>query len=248
MRYVRSSRNRQITDFLPVLGERNNLGIDKACAFLLAICPILQHYRGVYNNASSVILILLLPYVFFRFLGKNTRRFAVVLPLVLSGLFETVNHGVTFAKFGREGLLICYFIVALSGVVNVRQFLKVSTYITIAASAVIMLQYACYYVLGFHLKLVPTNLLLDSAEQWIRLAQTGRISVTGAYMDFYRPSAFFLEPSHLALYCCPPIAFLLLSPGMDRWRFRMAILVTLGVFLSTSGLGMAIATAVWLLY
>ena len=64
----------------------------------------------------------------------------------------------------------------------------------------------------------------------------------------YRPSAFFLEPSHMFLYVFPILFVFLLSPNIDNWRRKIAILLTVGLFLTTSGMGIGVSCFAWILY
>ena len=84
--------------------------------------------------------------------------------------------------------------------IDTKTLYKTGVFVSMVASAALLLQYACFYVFGFHLQLVPTGLLLPSADQWVLGAQTGLAGITGKMRDFYRPSAFFLEPSHTYIY------------------------------------------------
>jgi hypothetical protein len=134
------------------------------------------------------------------------------------------------------------------GCFNVRFVLKYASYVAIAASALLILQYLCYYVLGFHLCVVPTNALLPESSNWIAGAKTGLINIRGESNGFYRPSAFFLEPSHLFIYFFPILCMLVFSKGMTKIRFRIALLLSLGILMSTSGMGIVCCVGVWLCY
>ena len=222
--------------------------LDKICILLLALSPILQHYKAVFDNAGTMAMIVAYCYFGIRLLRVKRWRFGVVLPLILVSVYKIVNHGTGIKEIAREGLLIAYFIAAASGVINLKYFVKVVTRVAMVASGLLIVQYFCYYVLGFHLQLVPTSLLDDSAEQWILLAQTGRISVTGKMMSFYRPSAFFLEPSHMTLYSFSALAMIVLSEKFDRKHIVSAVLVSAGILLSTSGMGIALVFGIWGIY
>ncbi len=219
---------------------------DMVVGFLIALCPILQHYRGLLMEVSSELLILMLPYILFKFLAYKKIKFLPVLPLFAYGLYISFIHGFSIFLFAREMLLIVYFIAALNGVISFSRVIRSATAIALLAGFCMLVQTLLYYLFGFHLQLVPTSLLLESAEQWVGLAQTGRISVTGAWTAFYRPSAFFLEPSHLSLYTLPLMTLLLFSK--KRIDKRKAAWLTLSIFLTTSGIGIAAASFLWIIY
>lgn len=217
---------------------------------LLALCPILQHYKGLIDNPSKELTIVIAAYALVKlFIRKGEKiRIGGIMGLVLYGLYVSVIHGFSFSALGREMAQVGIFLAAFNGVLDLRKFLRICTWIALAATVCIVVQYFCYYVLGFHLQLVATNLLSESAEQWIGLAQTGRINVSGKTMAFYRPSAFFLEPSHFAIFCIPVVCVLLLSKDSGRKEFIKAAVISAGVLLTTSGLGLVAIGAMWLLF
>lgn len=221
---------------------------EKLCILLLALCPLLQHYKSFFQDAGTVVLIGLFVYFGIRLLCAEKWRFEAIVPMIIFSAYEMLNHPVGLKELAREMLLLGYFLAAASGVINKRLFTRTAVCIAMTASVLILIQYICYYILGFHLQLVPTWLLDSGAEQWIKLAQTGRISVSGNVMKFYRPSAFFLEPSHLTIYCFPALALVVLSPEFGRRYLPAAVLLSLGITLSTSGMGIALVVGIWGLY
>lgn len=111
-----------------------------------------------------------------------------------------------------------------------KSVFKSASRIAQVASILIIVQYVCHYIFGFHLKLVPVSLLLPESSQWIAGAETGQVGINGIRSELYRPSAFFLEPSHMFLYVFPILFVFLLSPNIDNWRRKIAILLTVGLF------------------
>ncbi len=228
--------------------ERATAIVDELNALLLGICPILQHYQGIFMELGSEVLILMLPLTALRLLVKRKLYFQPILPCILYALYVATAHGLALHSLAREAILLAYYAAVLNGCVDIGRLFRITKIIALFAFACMLIQYLCYYLLGFHLQLVPTGLLLDNAQQWVRLAQTGVISVTGSRMAFYRPSAFFLEPSHLSIYCIPVLTILLTSNRFGKREIQQAVLITLSILLSTSGLGIAFAAAAWLMY
>lgn len=221
---------------------------DTAGAFLLALCPIVQHYRGIWMDAGEELLCLLLPWLLLRLFARRRLNVKVIVPLAAYAVWVFLTSQLDWGTAAREGMLLVYFAAAANDIGYMPRLQKAARAVAFLAGCLIWIQYLCYYLLGFHLQLVPTGRLLESAGQWISLAQTGRISVTGNRMKFYRPSAFFLEPSHMALYLTPVLLGLLLSPEKSRRNRRMAAFVSLAMLLSTSGLGIAVVVIAWLVY
>jgi len=228
--------------------DKKKILLDTLCAILLALCPLLQNYKGIFVDARATALIILAPYILIRFWLENKVNWWLVLPLICFGVCKIFDDGTSIAELGREGLVCLFLLAAASGVVNTKVFIRAITSIALVASALILIQYVCYYIFDFHLQLAPTSLFLKSSQQWVGLAQTGKISILGNPMKMYRPSAFFLEPAHMAIYCTPSVLFLLLKPNFSKRRGIAAAIVTLGVFACTSGLGIVLCVGIWFLF
>ncbi len=239
---------------IAMLGARNNSLADKLCAFLLALCPIIQFYKGIYQNAGFTVLILLFPYIAIKFIrvlnrdGIDKRCLTAILPMILFQAYKMVDHSINMNRILYGVFFIFLFLAVAVGCINVGYFIKYAVLIGTAAGVLLLIQYICYYILGFHLQLAPTSLFLKSSAGWIAGAQTGLYGIRGLKNDFYRPCAFFMEPSHLFLYCFPILCLMLFSQGQDRARLRYAGWITLAMFLSTSGMGVVCSVAVWIVY
>ncbi len=222
------------------------------CASVLAISPILQHYKGPIGNAGITVLVGLSPFIYLKLLLKlrtpNLMHMGAIAPLMLFYLYKVLSHDTSLLEVMHAAVMVMYFIAVASGCINRIYFVKIASVVAASASILLLLQYVCFYMLGFHLQLIPTNLLLLESEQWVLGAQTGMAGITGQYNSFYRPSAFFLEPSHLFIYVMPLLCMLLLAPDMRPWRLQLALLLTAGIFLSTSGMGIGVGTGLWMLY
>ena len=235
-------------------GIDNNSLVDRFCAFILAISCILQHYKGFYKNAGFSALLVISPYILLKLLKKmvngkfDSRCLLAISPLMLFQLYKTFSHDISFSKLLYGAFMMVFFFAIASGCVNVRYFVKSATHISCIAGVCLIIQYILYYLLHFHLQFVPTSLLLPESSIWILGAKTGLINITGRSNGYYRPSAFFLEPSHLFIYCFPVLCLLLLSPNMKPWRMKMAFIITAGMVLSTSGMGLGVAIGLWGVY
>lgn len=231
-------------------GKENDLVVDWICAALLALCPILQHYKGLFVDASTTILVLIFPWLLFRFLFKSTRinlsALYIVLPLIVLNIYKSVIHEISLMYLAYGLAMAFYYAMAALGHINMKCVIRVASCIAMVASILIIIQYICFYIFGFHLQLVATSQLLPRAEQWILGAQTGLAGITGKLRtSFYRPSAFFLEPSHMFLYIFPHIFIMLFSKNISKWKIQRAVLLSVGLVLSTSGMGVLAVAGAW---
>lgn len=235
-------------------GLNNTTLLDRICAFFLALSPILQHYKGLYVNAGLSVLVLVSPYLILKLFIKLHRTYydmrcvSAIIPLLLFQLYKMIDHTISINKTFYALFIIVVFAAIACGCINTKYFVKYTTLVSLMAGWLLIIQYILYYLLRFHLQLVPISLLLPESSQWILGVQTGLYGITGKSNGFYRPSAFFLEPSHLFLYSFPVLCLLLLSPNINKRRKRIAILVSAGMLLSTSGMGAAIAIGIWIVF
>lgn len=225
--------------------------IEMFCVILLAMCPILQHYRGLFVNAGVTALLIVFPFAVFKLCNKrllNVDRLKFVAPLVIFFLFKVVDHSTDVQEFGQAVVFSVVVIAIACECFDTKYFIRVVLTISKIASILIILQYFCYYILHFHVRMVPTNLLLERASQWILGAKTGRAGITGRVSRFYRPSAFFLEPSHMFIYMFMPLIYTMFSPNFGRKERRDSILLTVGMILTTSGMGIITAVGMWIIF
>lgn len=224
---------------------------DMIVAILLAMCPLLQHYRGFVYNAALTVMVLLIPYLLLRAVPKlkelSASNLSVVLLMVIYMVYRVIDHGTSITELGQSGVLIIYFITMALGCIDVKSFCRTGVIISVLAAVVLTVQYVCFYIFRLHFQIVPTALLLPSANQWILGAQTGLAGITEKINDLYRPSAFFLEPSHVYIYMFPHL-FILLFGSKEKWAKYAAIALTWGLVLCTSGMGIAAAAGAWVLY
>lgn len=234
------------------LGESNRNILDLVCATGLALCPILQYYIGPYDNLGISILIAVMPWIAVRLIYKLVRRSsishgstAVVIGLIAFLLYRSFAHVVSIENIMFNLVLIVLYISAANGCINVRMFLHTSAAVAATASILVVIQTASYYLMHYHIQLAPTTLFTPEASAWILQAKTGIIGVTQRAGKLYRPSAFFMEPSHMFLYTFPHLCLMLLSPNNNIAKIRWAILFSLGIVLCTSGMGVVVTAGVW---
>ena len=225
---------------------------DMICAMLLALVPLLQHYKGIVDNAATTLLIILIPYMFLRVFpklkGLKASYLGLVLSLIIFYLYKIVDHGTSFVEIAQACIVISYLVTVVLGCINTKMLIKAASVIAAMAGICIIIQYFCYYVLGFHLQMVPVSLFLEESEPWILVVQTGIISITGEVGRLYRPSAFFLEPSHLFMYSFPILFINMFSKERTTFNKIVMYLVTAAMILSTSGMGIVVAAGAWVLF
>lgn len=216
---------------------------------LMALTPILQHYEGILVNPSLAITAGTAMIALVWLLGRRIKVSTGFVLLAAYGVYASLIHGIEVTHFLREMVQLVIYLAVLNGFFDMMKLRKYCCIIAVIATVLIILQYFCFYILGFHLQLVAIPLLKSTNSQWFELIRTGMVGVNGKRLSFYRPSAFFLEPSHFAIYCIPVIVTTLFSRTGDTTKQRLvALFISVGVFLSTSGMGIGVIAACWALY
>lgn len=230
-------------------GDENKTLGDKFVALVLALAPLLQHYKGIVENAGFTVLLLITPILFlrtfemFRKSAVNRRCLFAVVPLIIFFFYTVLIRDFNVMRLGYVLLLTWIFICVAGGCINISLFFKYATWVALLATAAIVIQYLFHYVLGRTIDFRPLSLLVSQNVIWVRTA-----SSYGAAGLMYRPSGFFLEPSHFFLYTFPLVTVLLLSPNKTKKDFRHSMLISLGLLLSTSGMGIAFVVGIWMIY
>lgn len=233
-------------------GSWNEGFFNKLCALVFALAPILQHYIGIIQNAGFTVLILISPILILKFLvkisgnGINKECLVAIFPLILFELYTVVVHGVDASRLFYVLFLILLFLCIASGCVNISYFFKYAVVIAILATIAVFVEYVFHYVLHRDLDLKFLEYLVRDDTIWDKNAEAIEGLDVSAY--FFRPSGFFLEPSHFFLYSFPLIGVCLLSPERNRKSMRAAILISIGLVLTTSGMGIASVIVLWLVY
>lgn len=233
-------------------GSWNEGFFNKLCALVFALAPILQHYIGVIQNAGFTVLVLISPILILKLLmkvsksGINAECLVAILPLILFEFYTVVVHGFDASRLFYVLFLLLLYLSIASGCVNISYFVKYAVVIATLATVAILVEYFTHYVLHRNLDLKFLEYLVRDNTIWDKNAEAKEGLDISAY--FFRPSGFFLEPSHFFLYSFPLIGVCLLSPERNRKSMRAAIFISLGVILSTSGMGIACVIGLWLVY
>jgi len=228
--------------------------LDRVAASLLAFCPVLQHYQAPLYNAALTVMVLLVPYLLWRMTFRvkdfQLKELMPVWALVGYMVFRVVDHGTSVTELGQSAVLTVLFVAAALGCIDIKWMCRTGLVVSCVASGILIVQTVVFYLTGFHIQVVPVSALIDTADQWILSARTGLAGVTGVIRTngFYRPSAFFLEPSHAYIYMFPHLLVVMFGKKHNMKELGLAALMTVGLGLTTSGMGIAVACCAWALY
>ena len=226
--------------------ERKSSVVDKICAFFLVVSPILQHYQGLLRNAGFTILIFLCPFLAIKVMSifkENIRISVAIIPLVVYEIY-TAFHIDAFSVMSlvyATYIIILFLCVATEGCIDRELCIKYSLVVAKIASILVIVQTVSYYLLHYYIRCIPVDWLLPDSDMWLDRVVNG-VTSAGA---LFRPSSIFLEPSHLVLYTFPHVCICLLSSNKD---IKSALIISLGIGLSTSGMGIGCLLLLWGVY
>ncbi len=233
---------------------------DKLVAFLYAISYFLELYilPGLNLNAGyfPLMLISLLYLVLTMKKPVKLHDSSYLQPIVITMSIyvlcnQLVNSYATIYNTSKTNLasiismflflIICIFTFKTNEEIR-KYYIKYMEDIAIVSAAIVMLQCMLYYVFGSSVShdrsfLFPfPNLMTKGVQEYIQVSKMVSNGI-------FRPSAFFLEPAHLSQFCSIGLACLLLEN--KRLLNKKAIFVSVGIILSTSGIGIACVFALW---
>lgn len=237
------------------------IDLKKILAFFLAMVPFFRNYAmGGINIGLFVILVSTVYFVYKNInSGSYKTNKCIVLPVIMTMCFYSwlsffivkKDQNLTWSETGLQiflfYLVLIFEVLILADEETRKQHNHYLENISIFMTFVIAFQYFAYYGAGLTFGtgntrggLIPfQGMLIESAKAYIKVA-------TMTSEGLFRPSAFFLEPSHYSQYCILGLASLFGTE--EKIITKKKILVSLGIVLTTSGIGMAAVALIWFAY
>lgn len=226
---------------------------DTVAAVLIALTPILEYFKSpiyVYSIGTFVPL-LLVPLLLNKksvfFIRKEKFLILLFAAIQIFSFISKLFHGYGFSGLGT--MLFCIASMIFYGMLSLDQkplLEKVKTIIiavSIINTIMLILQYISFYILHRYFVFAPINLYLDGIYEKYYFQVT-----TGFSGPNFRPCGLFVEPSHLATYSLFGLACSLFRKTTGRRNIYLSLCITLGIVLSTSGLGIVCSIGLWGLY
>ena len=175
--------------------------------------------------------------------GKFRVRGDVLVSVALYCLWVTLN-ALYFNSCGIFGMVSVWIIIFFGLCYTIPEYLdfatvkKVVIFVSVLAAVSVIAQSILYYAFGIYWSPIPRNLYRQNVIE----SYSGFLG-TGLDRGLFRPSGFFLEPAHLAEYC---VVGLISSLIDDNPKFNISILISIGIVFTTSGIGIILASLVWI--
>lgn len=234
-------------------------------SLLIALLPVLSvYYSGIPGTNIADILLMafwLMTFVFVMLGHINVRLLwksysssqmllfafcAYSLVLILVGFIkEDPQLIVIFVRTSRITFYLCSVIVLSTLFVDIVVLKKAIRIISVLGSLFIIYQVIAYRTTGNVVKGFVSFIPLYSPEY-------ADLDYNSFYAyEYQRPTSFFLEPAHFSRFALFGLTFCLF--GQQNIRIKLpdiaaAILITTGIVLSTSGIGIVYSAIVWAIY
>lgn len=241
------------------IGNRKNSG--KYLTALFILLPILNVYNAGISGLGfgDVLCVPLIIYSLF-FCNKSQNYgikktiHAVVLYYFYAVFISLVNLMINNYSirdvFVRLLVYLFYIVVIIvfagKRVINADYAYKFYLHISLIISGIVFVQVIMHYLFNENVYfLLP---FLKYNQSTLADYNTYVANYNAMYQYSFRPTAVFLEPSHLALYISPCVFFVLNKNNIQRKDFVYALLITGAVLFSTSGTGYLLVFTVWMVY
>ena len=220
---------------------RVSLHQSKGYAIFLSMLPIVMMYKTPGTGMGLATTMVALGMVY-----AGCAIYVHWQKIDLTRLFFFIPY-LCYAWFASNGMyrllttaIFIHLLAISSGAVHWGRLKKMLIGVACVASCCVLLQQLLHLALGLDLQFLYSFLMIDS------LQHEGYSSLFEPYhgKNMYRPSAFFIEPSHFGQYAFLGLSACLFST--EKVRYKEAILISVGMFATTSGMGFVMTGAIWL--
>lgn len=200
--------------------------------FLLAILPISASYKFFdFNIGLGTALIGIFSiYSVLSILSSKT----IIIPLFI--LVQYCYFIIRKLGYYTDITLLLASLISMfticQGKINHSKLRNIIEIIALINSFLLFIQVFFHYIAGVNINYIIINWLNESS-------QVG--SNTGS---LYRPSALFLEPAHFAQYCSIALLSTLFPITGKRVKYVRAFLISAGILLTTSGIGIVLSVGI----
>lgn len=223
--------------------------------------PILDQYAGISSHVSlgEIFLILIIFFVFVMMIKQNipikmshvSKKYIAFLAVELlvsafTGLFiDGFSYESMILLWGRMLLYAVFVIISGKYSFNHELLIKMYSFICCFLCLYLLYQYIGHYIFG---KIISNYISFLSIKS--SLLDYATRDMGYVYSVSFRPSSLFSEPAKLAQYLTPCLVLLLFKKDMNQMKHHWIIvgIITAGIVLSTSFLGIIICGIVFFIY
>lgn len=231
-------------------------GLSKLFSVFLALLPVIAIYSsGIpgFNLADIILMLFLAASVI---MGSNkTYRIDTRLVRILSFcvyictmplLIGAVSQTTVFSDVVVRTIRILFYIISATFLsrrhLDTRTFKKAVVRISLLAVVYIVIQYIAYNLFEYY---------LVGYLPFLEVYQAGYEGVdylSKFEMQFFRPTSFFLEPAHCSRFLIIGLVLVLFKRRIRRRDYIFAVMIAMGILLTTSGQGYIMVAIVFLCF
>lgn len=226
---------------------------------LFLLMPILNQYQFIFLTCWELFALIATLY------GLVDKKWKIAKPISMDYflfcvyiLISSLVIGLTYKDFSLYSMILRFVKFAVVSIfmlsilpkyiIDFRVIRKWYTRILVVISLVLLLQLIIYYMLGQQFYPMIPNVTLNyndgiNSSNYIRSTIS---QIAGGY--YFRPSSFFIEPAHYALFSLPGIIIELFDPIFSKKNVFFAIMFTVCALLTTSSLALVACAVCWLLF
>ena len=209
-------------------------------ALFLAILPVVMMYRFPGLEMGLTTVLVAVGVIYAGFVSLRHMKNIDWTPVLLLSMYLLY---VAFKSSGINFLLpiaIIVHVTAIStGAANAIQLRKTIEFISVFASFCVIGQQLVHFVAGVHIPMININWVIASV---IEDYSDAIMTATDVGNGMYRPCAFFLEPSQFTQVAIYGLGSSLLR---EIPNLRRALIISIGILASTSGMGFVMTFGFW---
>lgn len=230
----------------------SELKLKHICSVFVVMLPFLTMYKSpipFLDMGSFLIILLILPVLQFSFSRNNGMRIhrdiwalyliymlAVTLVSVVAGRHFNSVLGYCVRMIKNIIYIIFTLYLYYTHLFSYKIAVKLYKKVTWIATVYIIIQYVCYRLLYYGLPgYIPSLIYTEGYAARVS-------SIVNTAM--FRPTSLFYEPAHYFEYVCLAIVCCLFY-SEKRKDLMLAVFITIGVFISTSGQGIVFSAFIW---
>lgn len=229
---------------------------NKIFMVFLVIAPILSIYSTPIEGVSvaDFLLILSLIVLFPRLIRikrikfeSNYLVFFILYAIISIMIMIIFNNNImidrVILRFLKSFLYIVIIVYFMQDFVENRYLIKLLYKTSIFLSIFLIVQVLVYYFTNIQISgKIPFMSYISSLEEY---SGTGYITIVNG-IKLFRATSLFAEPSHFSQYMLMTLSISLFKNKKVEWK--VAILTSIAILMTTSGQGIALVTFVWILW
>ncbi len=219
-------------------------------SLIIVLFPILSVYESFIPMVSMAdfLLIVTFPIITVHLLVNKLKIDKILLPIIVFAYYIFITMFIQIGLDYGVGILstIRYLLYLVFLVYAIKYFdfqfaIKALRITTIGLSFYVFLQFLVFFFFSFTL---PWRISLFNVMDYNFVLK----EQTEFYLNFYRPTGLFMEPTHFAQYCAVYLIYLLFKNAITKVELIQALLITTAILVSGSSLGLLLIAFVWVIW